>query len=1215
MPAIADAERPPNFIVVFCDNLGYGDIEPFGSSLHRTPNLNRMAEEGRKFTHFNVTAGVCTPSRASLMTGCYAQRVGMHTNPRDGLVLRPVSPYGLNPDEETMAEVLKASGYATAIVGKWHLGDQPEFLPTRQGFDWFFGVPYSDDMTERIWKQDGSHWPPLPLMENETVVEAPCDRNGLTKRYTERAMEWIAAHKDEPFFLYFPQAMPGSTSTPFSSDAFRGKSKNGPWGDAIEELDWSMGVMLDQLRELGIAENTLVIWTSDNGAPINADLEDLSRGSNRPLHGAGYTTAEGAFRVPTIVWQPGTVPAGTVCTELATTMDLLPTFAKLSGGTLPARTIDGHDIVPLLHGVPGATSPYDAFFYYQEAQLHAVRSGPWKMFLPVDAGGRHPHFKKGETPQPLLFNVVEDIGSKHNLAGEHPDIVARLNTLAAHAREDLGDTDRTGSGQRAPGKVDGPKPMRLAASMSSEEFMKAAVAVLPEEASYDYHKYLATGPVHETGSVHEAEPVTGELALAGDQWKLRYAADAGAVVQFAASDLQDFLNVSMGLSIELERSTSLVDWAAQTQVIVAGTPDQLPGLGSELRGSKDYEILISPERIVVCGYDAQGILFGLMNLEERMRLRGAPCLPNDLHLVRHSLYQTRAVISWLGWMQWPDALLKQLVHDGYDAIYASVYANPNGAEGPPHYDIIRKQDGDKLRDLIRRATSFGIKVYCPILYANTGTPENEAGLREHVRDIVTKFPEIHGYILLTEGFYYKKFFGAGGHGDTDLKEWAQHWTRAVGIVADVCHAINPAIEILPWEYNIDFRPNRVALKRYVTSLMPEGTIPLLTWENGTAFELDGWKGYLRDYSISQVGPAAVAAGQIEEAKSRGMTVYCKVDCFATWQFGTFPYVPAPQQWQRRYDALAAYGVNGTLETWSNGYKPNFMADLRAWSCWTNPMPYESLLAATARRIFGPGNESHALAAWALFSEAIQYVPDTGPSMGTNSAVANPMFLENAPARMMTLNNSWWDEAQKSHWRHRLVPEWPFAHPIMVFYPDFTNKSNRAEQYARVRSGIGQLESAERLAGASIAEVFNKYVLRAADAFEAGLQHYRLAAVHAPPDRQAGAMKEVLVVEQMQRMLRSLQAIIEFEDVRFYLATHPEATDALEKMDRMEVLLNAEVARTTAALETSRLDSRLGYESEMDYVYTPFVLEQKLQVLKKTQTEQLPKLRESRRQTQ
>lgn len=448
----AAEHRKPNFIVVFCDNLGYGDIEPFGSTLHRTPNLNRMAREGRKFTHFCVTAGVCTPSRASIMTGCYSQRVGMHHNERDGWVLRPVSRYGLNPDEVTIAEVLKPQGYATAIIGKWHLGDQPEFLPTRQGFDWFFGVPYSDDMVARTW-EDGTVWPPLPLMENETVIEAPCDRNGLTKRYTQKAMQWIAEHKDEPFFLYFPQAMPGSTSTPFSSAEFQGKSKNGPWGDSIEELDWSIGVMLDQLQELGIAENTFVIWTSDNGAPINRDLNDLSRGSNRPLHGRGYTTSEGAFRVPTIVWQPGTVPAGTVCNELATTMDLLPTFAKLAGGQPPTQNkIDGHDISPLLLGEANAKSPYEAFYYYDQKELQAVRSGPWKLFLPIQAA-RHPHFTKDLPPQNLLFNVVEDIGSEHNVADQHPEVVARLTQLAERAREELGDGERRGSGQREPGKL------------------------------------------------------------------------------------------------------------------------------------------------------------------------------------------------------------------------------------------------------------------------------------------------------------------------------------------------------------------------------------------------------------------------------------------------------------------------------------------------------------------------------------------------------------------------------------------------------------------------------------------------------------------------------------------------------------------------------------------------------------------------------------------
>ncbi|MCB1233589.1 MAG: sulfatase [Verrucomicrobiae bacterium] len=455
------AETKPNFIVIFCDNLGYGDIEPFGSTAHRTPCLNRMAAEGRKFTHFCVTAGVCTPSRASLMTGCYSQRVHMHLNDRDYHVLRPVSPYGLHPDEITVAEALKQAGYATGMIGKWHLGDQTPFLPTRQGFDWFFGVPYSDDMTERVWNQDGSHWPPLPLMENETVLEAPVDRDGLTKRYTEKATEWIEKQKDGPFFLYFPQAMPGSTPTPFASPAFKGKSRNGPWGDSIEELDWSTGQLMDKLVELGIAENTCVIWTSDNGAPSLPG--DISRGTNRPLNGRGYTTSEGAFRVPTLVWWPGTVPAGTVCDELSTTMDLLPTFAKLAGVEPPAaRKIDGHDIRPLLLGEAGAKTPYDAFYYYYLDQLQAVRSGPWKLFLPLKDFAQHPRFKRNEKDTPaLLFNVIEDIGTEHDVAAEHPEIVAELTRLADRMRADLGDRDAPGPGIRPIGKVDSPVPVVL----------------------------------------------------------------------------------------------------------------------------------------------------------------------------------------------------------------------------------------------------------------------------------------------------------------------------------------------------------------------------------------------------------------------------------------------------------------------------------------------------------------------------------------------------------------------------------------------------------------------------------------------------------------------------------------------------------------------------------------------------------------------------------
>jgi len=445
----------PNFIVIFCDNLGYGDIEPFGSTLNRTPQLNRMAREGRKFTHFYASAGVCTPSRASLMTGCYAQRVGMHLNPRDGIVLRPRSPYGLNPSETTLAEILKQQGYATAITGKWHLGDHPDLLPMRQGFDSFFGIPYSDDMTQEVGKRlgdryDGSNWPPLPLMENETVVEAPADRNQLTTRYTKRALEFIEQNQAQPFFLYLPHATPGSTLKPFVGDAFRGKSRGGSWGDSIEELDWSTGKILDKLVELKIDRRTLVVWTSDNGAPMDRDPNSTVRGTNKPLYGRGYTTAEGGFRVPTLLWWPESVPANTCCEELATTMDILPTFALLAGAQ-PShdRTIDGKDIRPLIFGEPDSQSPHEAFFYYSGEQLMAVRSGPWKLFLPLAAHAQHR--QKNQPPGPILFNVVQDVSSSNNVADEHPQLVKRLMKLAEEAREDLGDTNRPGKGQRRAG--------------------------------------------------------------------------------------------------------------------------------------------------------------------------------------------------------------------------------------------------------------------------------------------------------------------------------------------------------------------------------------------------------------------------------------------------------------------------------------------------------------------------------------------------------------------------------------------------------------------------------------------------------------------------------------------------------------------------------------------------------------------------------------------
>jgi len=452
-PQVAGAEVPPNFIIIFCDNLGYGDIGCFGSQKHRTPKLDRMAAEGTRFTSFYVTSGVCTPSRASLMTGCYPRRVNMHVDERGGQVLRPVARKGLNPQEITIAEVLKARGYATACIGKWHLGDQPEFLPTRQGFDYYFGIPYSDDM---VGTADGSR-PPLPLMRDETVIEAPVDRNLLTQRYTQEAIRFCSEHRDQPFLVYLPQAMPGSTASPFASEAFRGRSANGPYGDAVEELDWSTGEILAALTKLGIERRTLVLFTSDNGAV----RRNPPQGSNLPLSGWGYTTDEGAMRVPCMVRWPGKVPAGRTCDELATTMDLLPTFALLAGGTPPGdRILDGKDIRPLLLGAADAKSPYEALYYYYMEQLQAVRSGDWKLELPLKAKWRSFRGDTHESPA-MLYDLKGDLGEQHNVAAEHTDVVRRLTALAEKAREDLGDLGRAGRHQRPAAVVADPKPQLL----------------------------------------------------------------------------------------------------------------------------------------------------------------------------------------------------------------------------------------------------------------------------------------------------------------------------------------------------------------------------------------------------------------------------------------------------------------------------------------------------------------------------------------------------------------------------------------------------------------------------------------------------------------------------------------------------------------------------------------------------------------------------------
>ena len=738
------------------------------------------------------------------------------------------------------------------------------------------------------------------------------------------------------------------------------------------------------------------------------------------------------------------------------------------------------------------------------------------------------------------------------------------------------------------------------------------VEQLPLEEPYDYHKRLSTSPVHIVRRDKAAQPKETEMSLPVKGWKLVCSPGSSVIIRNAVLDFQDYLEKSQDVKVQIEERNSLDGWHDFNQSIVVGTIGQLPGCGLTLKGKKDYEITATPEQIIVCGFDDHGAMFGLYNLESRMNLREAPFLPANLKTVRHSLYDTRMVLSWMGWMEFPDQLLSHLAHDGYDGIFASVYANPNGdrstAESSTEFYArllyrVRQQDPGKIHDLIARADRFGIKVYTPIIYQYLGTPESEAGLRKLVRDIVKEFPGIHGYILLTEGFWYKEW--AAGHVDDDeqMKEWARNWCKAVGMVEEECHRIDPSIEILPWEYNIDFRPQKADLKCYFIKQLPDKTIPMLTWENGKSFELEGMNGYLRDYSLSQVGPAEVTDAQISEAEKRGIKVYSKVDTFASWQFGTIPYLPCPQQWYKRYQALEKYEVKGALESWSSGYKPNFISEMRAWTCWSDAPPMEELFSNIAARIFGEEGKAKAVKAWEYFSQAIQLVPDTGPNMGTNNSVGNPLFFQVPQLRTNTYYYSWTDfEKWKGYFGGELNPYWPFTVSRMVFYPDFTNKINKAEEYARSATGI---EAGNEI---KILPVFLRYMNQAAGKMEEGLSLYREAALICPESKRQQAVREVVVAEQLHRMMQSDCAILEFEDLRLKLSGEKNINKREETLERMESIVKDEIIRTELSLLAVTRDSRLGFQFEQDYVYTPYSLREKLGVLRETLNSQLPKAR-------
>lgn len=424
----AAKDRPPNIVILFVDDLGYGDLGCYGHPSIRTPNLDRMAAEGMRFTDFYSAAPVCTPSRAALLTGRYAPRSGMASEKRR--VLFPNSTGGLPAGEITLAEALKEQGYATACIGKWHLGYQREYLPRQNGFDYFYGLPYSNDM-DRLPSAGGPsgsltpkvEWWNVPLIRNEEVIERPANQHTLTERYTKEALRFIDRSKDQPFLLYLPYTM---VHVPlFASKKFEGKSLRGLYGDTLEEIDWSVGRILDSLRKQKLDRNTLVFFTSDNGPWL---IQKLTGGSAGLLREGKGSTWEGGMREPGIAWWPGKIKPGSVTSEVACTMDLFATSIALAGGTLPTdRPIDGVDMRPILFGSgPGNRQ---SFFYYRDTEVYAARKGRFKAhFITRSAYGRDPAEKHDP---PLLFDLASDPSEQYNVAAQHPQVIAEIRREVA----------------------------------------------------------------------------------------------------------------------------------------------------------------------------------------------------------------------------------------------------------------------------------------------------------------------------------------------------------------------------------------------------------------------------------------------------------------------------------------------------------------------------------------------------------------------------------------------------------------------------------------------------------------------------------------------------------------------------------------------------------------------------------------------------------------
>jgi len=593
-------------------------------------------------------------------------------------------------------------------------------------------------------------------------------------------------------------------------------------------------------------------------------------------------------------------------------------------------------------------------------------------------------------------------------------------------------------------------------------------------------------------------------------------------------------------------------------------------------GKKDYRLIVEETGAEIQSASPIGAMYGLFDLENRMKLRNAPYLPY-LNSERKSIFRVRLTFSGLGWMEWPDNLLDQLPRYGLDSIYESTYSCITGTSR--YRKMGRLQNKVNVSRLIEKAKKRNIKLYCPFI----NQTDSEMTVEKLAQKIASEFPELGGLILLTEGF-------TGG-------------CETVKRISSIVHEINPAIEIIPWSYNGLITPEVTQSKLDFIEGCPPDTIPMVTWEKGAEICRDGECRFILDYSVTEPAPSELwTIRQIKKAHETGKKhVYGRVDCWNNWQFGTLPFIPVPFLWKERYDLLRESGIDGVLETWTSGFMPNFISELRYWDAWSNGPEFSDLLNMIAEREFGVGTED-VINAWRLFGDAVKLLPDTGHGI-LCAGTAAPMFFKKPEQRIWVKNP---DEKlwKKSFYSKYLNPYWPYCPKWAFLFPDFSNVKNMAELYAK--SYAAYFENKPELGEKGFTlKTFLKYMRLSADKMEEGLALYRRAAMSSPENKKENAFRHVLIAETMKLMILSTTAVLEFEDYRFQFMNSDDSQKRNELLDKMARLAEAELDRTKALLEIIHLDSRIGYEWENDYFYTDYTLKEKIRLLENILGSEIP----------